>query len=231
MSFQAHNLCFGHAGATILKDISFETPKDPSITTIIGPNGAGKSTLLKLLANLLKPTSGTLTNTSTKISYMPQGIRPHPFLPISAEAFLNLTPHKTQKGATLLSELYPDEDLAHKHLNHLSAGEMQRVLFAKALMGNPDTLLLDEPTQGLDVFYEELFYRHIKRLISEGRSVIMASHDLHMVFKESTFILCIDQSVCCAGSPQVVQQNPRYQEKWQKTMPPSLRPYHHTHGA
>ena len=228
--FCCKNVSFRQKNISVLENVSFSVPNKPSITTIIGPNGAGKSTLLHLLAGLLKPTQGIIERPFARVGYMPQYINIHPALPLTAEDFLNLTPQSKQTGASLLKMLYPKDNFAKKQLRVLSMGERQRALFAKALMPDPDVLLLDEPTQGLDLYYEDLFYKHIKEQVKRKRTVIMASHDLHVVFKESAYILCLNKRVLCAGEPKAVQSNPSLREAWQKAMPRTLKPYRHTHA-
>jgi len=193
-------------GQTLLRDISFSLPNEPSITTLIGPNGAGKSTLLSLMAGFLRPTNGTVCfSAKDALGYMPQQWFVHPSLPLTVQDFLNLTPRRFYEGAALLASLYQRKSLGSQPLQGLSSGEQQQVLFAKALMQKPKVLILDEPTRGLDLQHEHLFYDHLRRLKEEGCAVVMASHDLHTVFKESDRIISLNRHICCMGKPEALR--------------------------
>ena len=226
----AKNLCYDKQGKRLLSNLSFTLPAKPSVTTVIGPNGAGKSTLLKIMAGLLRPSYGTLKMPfERRVGYMPQVFHTHPFLPIGVTDFLNLTPGDTAfKEKTRHTFLKPT--LKNRLLHTLSFGEKQHVLFVKALMNAPSILLLDEPTQGLDLQQETHFYEQLWRFHQKNHChVIMASHDLHIVFKKSHFILCIDQKVCCSGSPETFKENKVHQEALSSFLPKDLSPYYHPH--
>ena len=228
--FRAQNLSFFQGGKFLLKKMTFNVPLSGSITTIIGPNGAGKTTLLKMLAGLIRPTGGVLKRPVQKrIGYMPQNFSVSYFLPLDVTTFLDLTPNAIASGQEML-ERYRQSSLASKFLYTLSLGERQKILFLKALMHSPDVLILDEPTQGLDIAAEASFYEWVRRLsLKEKISIIMASHDLHTVFRESSFILCVNQTLCCSGSPDHVQENANYQKLFTEQVSSKLKPYVHTH--
>jgi zinc transport system ATP-binding protein len=87
----------------------------------------------------------------------------------------------------------------------LSGGQMQRVLLARALLGGPQVLVLDEPTQGLDQPGEAAFYRLIEEVRADtGCAVLMVSHDLHVVMAASDRVICLNGHVCCEGTPHLV---------------------------
>ena len=123
------------------------------IVTLIGPNGSGKSSLVKIAVGLLRPNTGTrqlLPNIN--IGYMPQALKLDKSLPISVQHFLQLTAHrpKTPQIVTALAEVGV-ERLLKSSVHSLSGGEWQRVLLARALLQQPDLLVLDEPMQGVDL--------------------------------------------------------------------------------
>lgn len=194
------------------------------MTTVIGPNGAGKSTLLKLILGLTSPTSGTLTRMpGLKIGYMPQKIVVAPDLPLTVESFLSLwkgatpnTIHQCLQQARCLS-------LKHRPLQGLSGGELQRVLLARALLNQPDLLILDEPVQGVDVLGQQDLYNVIKDL-KTNCSILMVSHDLHMVLDASDHVICLNRHICCEGHPGHVRNSQEFQ-----TMFGPLVPYTHHH--
>ncbi|MBP9753200.1 MAG: metal ABC transporter ATP-binding protein, partial [Proteobacteria bacterium] len=191
----------------ILEDISFSILKN-EIKTLIGPNGSGKSTMVKLILDLLKPTSGTITRKKNiSIGYMPQKIKVAPYLPISVIEFLKLYgPLNSEKLHTLKVD-----KILNYSLHDLSGGEWQRVLFARALMNNPELLILDEPTQGVDVTGQYDFFKILLDVKKQFQcSVFMVSHDLHYVLSATDEVICLNNHICCAGKPQDIQKNSEY---------------------
>ena len=92
-----------------------------------------------------------------------------------------------------------------KQMSELSGGQLQRVLLAKALLGSPEMLLLDEATQGLDQPGAAEFYKQIEKLREEtGCAILMISHDLHVVMSASDRVICLNGHICCSGTPQAV---------------------------
>jgi zinc transport system ATP-binding protein len=112
----------------------------------------------------------------------------------------------------------------------LSGGQMQRVLLARALLGSPELLVLDEPTQGLDQPGEAAFYRLIEDIRSRtGCAVLMVSHDLHVVMAASDRVLCLNGHVCCEGAPHVVSNAPEYRALFGLGTQGALALYRHVH--
>jgi zinc transport system ATP-binding protein len=217
-----------HKGSAILENVSF-TLKKGEITTLIGPNGAGKSTLLKIILGILNPTSGTLRKTAQRPAYIPQNLNISPFLPLTVLDFLELT---RSPGIAIQEALKWTEatDLQSKRLSELSGGQKQRILLAKALCRAPDLLVMDEPTTGLDLYYENLFYTIFKRCQERfGTTILFSSHDLHMVFRESKEVLCLDKTLCCVGTPDTLQNDPNYKKLFKSHHQCTLTPYVHTH--
>lgn len=194
-------------GRWILRDISLEV-KAGQIVTLIGPNGSGKTTLLRALLGLIPLTTGSIKKKpGLRIGYMPQQLHIETTLPLTVQRFLSLAP-SYQKG---IIEMLRIEGLLDKPMQILSGGEMQRVLLARALMNNPECLVLDEPIQGVDIHGQEEFYR----LILDARarlncSVIMVSHDLHVVMAKTDHVVCLNQHICCSGTPEAVKLDPAF---------------------
>jgi zinc transport system ATP-binding protein len=112
----------------------------------------------------------------------------------------------------------------------LSGGQFQRVLLARALLARPDILILDEPTQGLDQPGEAAFYRLIEEVRREmGVSVLMVSHDLHVVMAASDRVICLNGHICCEGTPRVVSTAPEYRALFGLGTQGALALYQHVH--
>lgn len=229
--FELNNVSYQNDGQHILDAISFDLPK-ASFATLIGPNGAGKSTLLKLMLGLLKPTSGTIQRpTMARIGYIPQKLSIDSSFPITVGELFKLKP-----GAVVAKEQERVEDLTqthalkHKFINVLSGGELQRVLLAYTLLGDPEILFLDEPLQGLDLEAEARFLDILYTLNAEfKKTIFMVSHDLHMVFKSSDLVICLNKHVCCAGAPIEMQAHPEYLKLFGRNASNLMTPYQHAH--
>jgi len=112
----------------------------------------------------------------------------------------------------------------------LSGGQLQRVLLARALLSNPQILILDEPTQGLDQPGEAAFYRLIEEVRAQtGVAVMMVSHDLHVVMAASDRVICLNGHICCEGTPQVVSSAPAYRALFGLGTHGALALYQHAH--
>ncbi|TKI08239.1 zinc ABC transporter ATP-binding protein ZnuC [Martelella alba] len=195
----------------VLSDISL-TLQSGRILTLVGPNGAGKSTLVRVVLGLIKPDSGALRRDRTLgIGYVPQKIHLDATLPLTVERFMRLRqgvkktdidPALSRVGAGYLRGL---------PMQKLSGGEMQRVLLARALLTRPQLLVLDEPTQGVDVGGQAALYDLIDRLrLSLGCGVLMVSHDLHLVMTKTDEVLCLNRHIRCIGTPQTVSAHPEF---------------------
>ncbi|HRK42368.1 MAG TPA: ATP-binding cassette domain-containing protein, partial [Gemmobacter sp.] len=115
-------------------------------------------------------------------------------------------------------------------LTGLSGGQMQRVLLARALLTQPQLLILDEPTQGLDQPGEAGFYQLIDDLRREtGAAVLMVSHDLHVVMSASDRVICLNGHICCEGAPRVVSSAPEYRALFGLGTKGALALYQHDH--
>ncbi|MCB5162132.1 zinc ABC transporter ATP-binding protein ZnuC [Marinomonas algarum] len=183
------------------------------IVTLIGPNGSGKSTLIRTLLGLQEATSGQLFRHKTlRIGYMPQKLHIDPTLPLTVKHFLALVRGVDKAQILPTLEKVGIAHLLNSQVHVLSGGETQRVLLARALLNKPNLLVLDEPVQGVDVNGQVELYNLIESIRNElGCGVLMVSHDLHLVMAKTDTVVCINQHVCCSGSPQHVTKHPEYQ--------------------
>ena len=200
------NVAFAANGRDILHDITFTIGRD-QILTIVGPNGAGKSTLLALILGHKSPTGGTITRAKwLKMGFVPQKFHPPADLPMTARRFLRDIPQAAE--SPWLSRL----NIAHlldTPLQTLSGGETQRLLLARAMLRQPDLIVLDEPAAGIDPVALGDYYQTIRDWQRGTRAaVLMVSHDLHLVMAASDHILCLNRHICCHGSPEAVASNP-----------------------
>ncbi len=217
-------------GNTILKDISFVLNR-AEITTIIGPNGAGKSTLIGIVSGLIKQFSGSVTrHQNLKIGYLPQKIHLNSLMPLSVMGFLSL-PYKQTEVAILAALKSTGVDYLLSHSIHdLSGGELQRVLLARTTLGEPDLLILDEPTSGVDITGEADMYELISQLkVKLNCAVLLVSHELHLVMSQTDQVLCLNKHLCCSGQPEMVQQHPEYLALFGQHAPTALAVYKHQH--
>jgi len=201
------------------------------ILTIIGPNGAGKTTLIKALLGLQKPSSGRiLRQPGLVIGYVPQNLHMETTLPLSVRRFMALSGQPASACHQALARTGITH-LLNASIHHLSGGEKQRLLLARALVRRPDLLVLDEPAQGVDINGQAALYNLIRELRDElNCGVIMISHDLHLVMAATDQVLCLNQHVCCTGTPADISRDPAFVETFGRSVAESVAVYHHHHN-
>lgn len=214
----------------ILKDVSL-TIGTRDFTTIIGPNGAGKSMLLKCLLGLYPPDYGTVVKRpNLKIGYVPQRLVADKTMPMTVERFLTLGKKKDPKIFAKILEDTGIGSYIKKHLYILSGGEMQRVLLARALLHQPELLILDEPAQNLDIPGQLVFYKLLEEIYATRNiSILMVSHDLHLVMASTKKVICLFHHICCSGTPQIVTKDPAFISLFGADMAQMMRVYNHHH--
>jgi len=224
------NLNVRYGSARVLEGINFEISKG-EIVTIVGPNGSGKSTLIKAILGILKPEKGRVIHkTGLTIGYVPQKLSIDATLPLTVERFLSLPVRRAGEDVQRILERVGASRLESHQMSALSGGQFQRVLLARALLVNPDILILDEPTQGLDQPGVASFYGLIEDVRREmGCAVLLVSHDLHVVMSASDRVICLNQHICCEGSPQVVSEAPEYRALFGIGTGGTLALYRHVH--
>lgn len=201
------------------------------IVTLIGPNGSGKSTTAKMALGIQRPTEGTATRKKgLKVGYVPQKISIDWTLPLNVRRFMQLTSRLSRKELTDALQETGCAQLFDAEVRHLSGGELQRVLLARAIARKPDLLVLDEPVQGVDFNGEVLLYELIRNLRDRlGCGILMISHDLHVVMAATDQVLCLNGHVCCKGSPTSVSQSKEYRDLFGSRAQEHLAVYEHHH--
>jgi len=188
----------------LICNLSFEVEKG-QVATILGPNGAGKTVLLKTLIGIFPHKGEIWWKPKIKIGYVPQRV---PFVkdfPISIEEFFKLKTKDEKEIKEVLKLVGFDESFLKKNLGEISSGQYQRILVAWTLIGNPDVLLFDEPTTGIDISGEETIYQLLERLKKEKNlTILLVTHDLSVVFKFSDYVICLNKCPVCQGEPKEV---------------------------
>ncbi|HIQ07425.1 MAG TPA: zinc ABC transporter ATP-binding protein ZnuC [Thiotrichaceae bacterium] len=224
------NISLSIAHKKILDNVSL-TVKLGQIVTIIGPNGAGKTSLLNVLLGFSKPQQGNVFQAEgLTIGYVPQQVSIDSHLPLTVTDFILLAKGST---ASQLSQVTNEVSISHllQHpIQSLSGGEFQRVLLARALIRQPQLLVLDEPAQGVDINGQAQLYQLLEDLVDKHRfGVLMVSHDLHLVMAKSDQVLCLNQHICCSGSPEDINNHPEYLKLFNATEAGSISIYTHHH--
>lgn len=219
-------MCKFYGPREVLHEVNFSI-RPREIVTIVGPNGAGKTTLLKCLLGLETADYGDVTRAADlRIGYVPQQFRVQPSLPLTVASFLTL--YGPLQPA--LAEKLAVANLMTHTLASLSGGELRRVLLLRALLHAPQILVLDEPTQGVDVAGQGELYRLLKRLSEElGFAVLMVSHDLYVVMASTQRVICLNHHVCCEGTPQHVGGDASFRALFGDDLANQLALYHHHH--
>lgn len=189
-------------------DLTLEAGK---IVTLIGPNGAGKTTLVRAVLGLIKVDEGKIEKTpDLRIGYMPQKLHIDVSLPLTVARFLALG-GKARADLNEILQLTGITALVGQPMQSLSGGETQRVLLARALLRDPQLLVLDEPVQGVDVTGQSALYALINEIRNRRQcGVLLVSHDLHLVMATTDTVVCLNQHVCCQGHPEQVTNDPAY---------------------
>ena len=219
-------LSFAYDQTPALAGVNLEIKKN-DFACIVGPNGGGKSTLLKLILGILKPDTGTVSvlgnspqKARSKIGYLPQYFRVDPAFPATVfDVVLTgtlataswLGPYRKKNRQAVLRALknLAIADLKSRQISELSGGQLQRVMIARALAGDPEVLLFDEPTASLDVKAGQQFNQLLADL-NNHRTVIVVSHDLDFASEHLKNVICVDRQVRIHPTAELTAENIRH---------------------
>lgn len=199
-----------HAKRTILEAVSLAIHAG-EIVSVIGPNGAGKTCLVKVMLGLLPASQGqVIRKANLTIGYMPQKMPLTATFPLTVERFLKLGLKHDDDITTALAQAGVTHVL-NTPLFALSGGELQRVLLARVILRKPQLLVLDEPAQGVDLRGQAELYDLICHIRDELKcGVLLVSHDLNVVMAQTDIVFCLNQHVCCSGTPERVSRDPAF---------------------
>jgi len=217
-------------GHPALHGVAFQV--DPGeIVTVVGPNGSGKSTLLRAIIGAIPPSSGQVRRKpGLSIGYVPQRLQIDDTLPITVRRFLNLPRRRNPDRVARALRLAGAAALPDRQMSSLSGGQFQRILLARALLEDPELLILDEPTTGLDQPGSAAFYAQIEDVRETlGCGILLVSHELHVVMSASDRVVCLNGHVCCHGTPEVVASAPEYRALFGRGTHGALALYRHDH--
>jgi len=241
---KVENLNVELEGEKIICNLYFEV-REGEVLTILGPNGAGKTVLLKTLLGIL-PYQGKIEwAPGIKIGYVPQRV---PFVkdfPISIEEFFKLKTKNEKEIKEVLKLVGFEENFLKKNLGEISSGQYQRILVSWALLGNPNVLLFDEPTSGIDISGKETIYQLLEKLRKErnftplnppeaerqsrnltGLTILLVTHDLSVIYKFSDYVICLNKCPICQGRPKEVLSS----ETLSKLYGQEVKFYEHYHA-
>lgn len=191
------NLSFSYKNCEVLKGINYSFNKG-EIYSIVGHNGAGKTTLIRLCLNLLPLQKGNIEfKDNTIISYVPDRGGLYEWLTVKQNLEINLELYKKnkQEKQEYIEYYLKKWGLTEKGnvvVRNLSMGQRQRLSIIVAGVNDPDLLFLDEPTNSIDINSQELLNQHLLELKSKGKTIIISSHDIHLIEKVSDKILILD---------------------------------------
>jgi ABC-type Mn2+/Zn2+ transport system ATPase subunit len=216
------NVCAGYFGRDVLDEVSF-TVAQGDFVGIVGPNGSGKSTLLKAMAGLLPVQCGAASVLGTdpsaldhrRVSYVPQIETVNWAFPVTVfdvvlmgrYAALGLFRRPSKKDRDAAMRALDDvgmTDRAGSQIGQLSGGQQQRVFVARALVQNPDLMLLDEPIAGVDAASQHAIFTLLEQRNLAGLTIIATTHDLSCVTTWFQKVLCLNHRVIAYGPPSEV---------------------------
>ncbi len=214
----------------LVQDIDLDL-REGEVVTLIGPNGSGKSTTAKLALGILKPDAGKIVRRhDLKVGYVPQKLSIDWTMPLTVARFLDLTGKVNQTDKISAIHETDISQLLKKNVQSLSGGEFQRVLLARSIARKPNLLVLDEPVQGVDFKGEVELYElisSIRDILSCG--ILMISHDLHVVMAKTDRVLCLNNHICCSGTPKSVIETKQYRDLFGDRANNILAVYEHNH--
>lgn len=217
-------------GKAILDGLDLAVEEGEKIT-VIGPNGAGKTTLLRVILGLRKPDAGVMRlSREVRFGYVPQKLPLNPLIPLTVSGFLTLNMNPEKEALQRTAEETGISLLLTRSIHALSGGELQRVLLTRALLREPEVLVLDEPAQNLDFSGQIQLYRLLDAIHERRKcTLILVSHDLHLVMKSSSRVICLFHHICCSGRPEAIVGDRAFSQLFGENIAGVLATYHHSH--
>ncbi|WP_159951213.1 metal ABC transporter ATP-binding protein [Rhizobium sp. 18065] len=217
-------------GRWLVRGVDFSV-RPGEIVTLIGPNGSGKSTSAKLAIGVLRADEGRVERKpGLRVGYVPQKLAVDWTMPLTVRRLMTLTGPLPPADIDASLNAVGIGHLAGAEVQHLSGGEFQRALLARAIARKPDILVLDEPVQGVDFSGEIALYDLITSIRnSTGCGILLISHDLHVVMAETDTVICLNGHVCCRGTPAAVSSSPEYMRLFGAKAGSTLAVYSHDH--
>jgi zinc transport system ATP-binding protein len=232
------NVTYRYNSDLVLENISFKADQG-DLLGMIGPNGAGKTTLFSLILGLLEGYQGKITVFSEdirnnrkilkKIGYIPQKNIIDQGFPATVEEIVSLGVFERKTKDKIISAINTVGLLEQKHkrIGELSGGQQQRILIAKALVNEPQLLILDEPTTGIDLETQNKFYALLRKLNSENKiTIILASHDLDAINKLANKIACVNRKMSFHGDAREFFGNEQLLKSYSES---SMQAHMHLH--
>jgi ABC-type Mn2+/Zn2+ transport system ATPase subunit len=200
-------------GQPVLDDIDVDVAPDEFLG-LVGPSGSGKTTLLRIMVGALDPSAGTVERLAgLRCGYVPQVETINWHFPVTvAEVVLMARVGRRRPWPTKQERLEVQEvlerlglgDLGHRHIRELSGGQQQRVFIARALLGQPQVLFLDEPTSGVDVRTRHEVLHLLGELNRDGLAIVLSTHDLNGMAAHLPRLLCLNVRIAGYGAPRDV---------------------------
>jgi zinc/manganese transport system ATP-binding protein/zinc transport system ATP-binding protein len=219
---ELNHVTFGYGAEPVLEDICLHFHPGQFVA-LVGPSGAGKTTLLRLILGILQPTHGEICihgqalkgRPSPQVGYVPQLETVDWNFPVTVEQAVlmgrvrqpNLWPWPSAADKRRLREVLEQlgiGDLAGRHIRNLSGGQQQRVFLARALIAEPDLLVLDEPTTGVDMRTAENLLHMLANLNRQGITILMTTHDLNAAAAHLPWVICLNRRIIAQGEPETV---------------------------
>lgn len=239
------NVSFSYGTTPVLNNVSFAIPEG-DYAGVIGPNGGGKTTIIKIALGLLESQSGEVFifgmrpdkfREKSRIGYVPQKAgQPNPYFPATVREVVSsgrtpsigVLPRIRRSEKLAVESVMEASGISHlqnRLVSDLSGGERQRVFIARALAAEPRMLILDEPTAEVDPASENKLYGLLRKLNSMGITIVLISHDISMVAKETKSVICVNRHMLCRAKPEDISKNSVFETLYGE----SIRPYHHKH--